>query len=624
MLRAGKASAEVRWDVEQRKVIEADAEARLIVEAGPGTGKTAVACARLAFLINEEGISPSNAWMISFTRTAVAEIRGRLHSYVGDAAFAIKIATVDSHAWSIHSGHDPNARLTGSYEENIARVIELVNYDQDVAEELSEIEHIVIDEAQDLVARRADLIEALMNRLPSNCGITVFADEAQAIYGFSDVIIGYRMRGTSGTGESLLDRLRSDRALGFTRVALKEIYRTSSPGLRTIFSELRDAVLDKANHRQGLHQKIAGRIRDLADRQELSREALKVENFSSEDLLLFRTRGEVLMASQFCSAPHRLRLSGFGPTLPAWLAICFSDFIEPFIGERQFLDLWAARIENKIAPDYGPFEAWQSLVRVAGRKDGAVDMLRLRTRLSQTTPPVEFALAEYGLRGPIVGTIHASKGREATNVVLLLPDNPEFESLEDEIEETRVLFVGATRGRSSLVVGETGIFRASTLESGRIYRSTANGKSTMVEIGRRGDITARGIVGRSELSVADAFAGQEFLTKVADVLTTYKLEADPDLDWRYRILTGDEGQCVGALSRNLTDDLWHILAKRNRARTHRPPHFVNHVKGHGCITIVLGPTDSELQTLNEPWSSSGFVLAPRIAAFPSFFFGRRR
>ena len=127
-------------------------------------------------------------------------------------------------------------------------------------------------------------------------------------------------------------------------------------------------------------------------------------------------------------------------SLPAWLAICFADFVDPFIAERRFLDLWAARIENKAAPHYGPAEAWQHLMRIAGRKDGSVDMQRLRRRLGQTRPPVELTLPEYGLHGPIVGTIHASKGREASNVVLLLPNGAEFESIEDEKEETRVLF----------------------------------------------------------------------------------------------------------------------------------------------------------------------------------------
>lgn len=612
------------WDSDQREVISAKAGARLVVDAGPGTGKTAVACARLAYLIREEDVEPSNTWMISFTRTAVAEIRARLHSYVGDASFAIRIATIDSHAWSIHSGHDPNARLTGSYEENITGVINLLKSDEDVADELSQIEHVVIDEAQDLVGQRADLIEELIKRLPSDCGVTVFADEAQAIYGFSDNSLGHCKGGAANTGKALLDRLRAEGSLGFETQILKEIYRTSSPGLRKIFSDLRKDILDKNRHRDGFHAETAERIREFADRKGLKWSQMKVAEFTRDDLLLFRTRGEVLMAAQFCDLPHRLRLSGYGATLPAWLAICFSDFVESYVAERDFLDLWATRIENKAAPQYGPGEAWQHLLRVAGRKDVSVDMQKLRRRLGQARPPVELTLPEYGLEGPIVGTIHASKGREASNVVLLLPNGAEFESVEDESEEARVLFVGATRARTSLIVGESNAFRASTLASGRVHRSARNGKSTMVEVGRDGDMTARGLVGRSEFSAADATAGQAFLTKVADVVTTYKLIADPDLDWRYRIRVGDEGPCVGVLSRNLSYDLWEILKNKKQRDTHKPPGYVNHVRGQGSETIVLAPDDSDLETLNEPWASSGFVLAPRIAAFPPFFFFRRK
>lgn len=616
-----EATQDADWDADQLQVIEADADARLVVEAGPGTGKTAVACARLAHLISKEDVEPSNTWMISFTRTAVAEIRGRLHSYVGDASFAIRIATIDSHAWSIHSGHDPNARLTGSYEENIARVIDLLQSDEDVADELSQIEHVVVDEAQDLVGQRADLIEELIKRLPSDCGITVFADEAQAIYGFSDDSLGHPNGGAAKAGKALLDRLRADKSLNFDTLILREIYRTSSPGLRKIFSDLRKSVLDKHRHRDGLHSEIAKKIKELADKQGLK--SVKVADFTRDDLVLFRTRSEVLMAAQFCDLPLRLRLSGYGATLPAWLAMCFWDFLDPYLDERHFLDLWAMRIENKTAPQYGPGEAWQHLRRVAGRQDGSVDMRKLRQRLGQARPPVELTLPEYGLQGPVVGTIHASKGREASNVVLLLPNGAEFDSLEDEVEETRVLFVGATRARTSLIVGESNGFRASSLPSGRVYRSARNGK-TMVEIGRDGDLNARGLVGRNEFSSADSNSQQAFLGKSADVVTTYKLEADPDLDWRYRIRAGDNGPCIGAMSRSLTNDLWEILAKKGQRQSHKPPRYVNYVRSQGSATIVLASDDPELETINEPWASSGFLLKPRIAAFPPIKFSGRR
>nr|WP_237212504.1 ATP-binding domain-containing protein [Ruegeria lacuscaerulensis] len=249
-------------------------------------------------------------------------------------------------------------------------------------------------------------------------------------------------------------------------------------------------------------------------------------------------------------------------------------------------------------------------------------MSKLRRRLSQKRPPIDLTTQEYGLFGPIVGTIHASKGREAQNVVLLLPTGAEFENAEEEAEETRVLFVGATRAKTSLMVGEGTVSRSASLSSGRAYGWTRNGK-TMLEIGRDGDIAPRGLVGSNELSASEAAKAQNFLAGVSDVVTTYSLQVDPELDWRYRIVADSGETCAGAMERSVGYDLWDLLKKRNQGNSHRPPGRLSYVRGHGCSTMVLAPDDSEASTLHEPWASSGFLLTPRIAAYPSFYFKRR-
>lgn len=274
----------LEWDDSQRCVIEACAGERLLVDAGPGTGKTAVACARLGHLIAQGEVTASRAWMISFTRTAVAEIRARLHGYVGDAAFAVKVATVDAHAWTIHSGFDSSASLTGSYEENIDRVLDLVRGDDEVLDYLQDVEHLVVDEAQDLVGRRADLVEALVSRLARECGVTVFADEAQAIYGFSE-----EDDAAGGGGEALLDRLRGASSLRFREVALETIHRTSAAGLRTIFSDVRSAVMRRSDG-PGLFARIRDAISTNADGQDLQKRSLGLDTLPAGTLVLFRRR----------------------------------------------------------------------------------------------------------------------------------------------------------------------------------------------------------------------------------------------------------------------------------------------------------------------------------------------
>ena len=64
------------WDLEQLEVILDDPGSWQFVVAGPGAGKSAVACQRIASLV-DDGIPPSRILLVSFTRTAVAELRDR-------------------------------------------------------------------------------------------------------------------------------------------------------------------------------------------------------------------------------------------------------------------------------------------------------------------------------------------------------------------------------------------------------------------------------------------------------------------------------------------------------------------------------------------------------------------
>lgn len=616
----------VEWDADQQKVIEDKQDARIIVDAGPGTGKTAVACARLSWLIDEYNVEPNKTWMISFTRTAVAEIRARLHGAIDERAFGVRIATVDSHAWSIHSGHDPGAKLTGSYEDNIERVIELLKTDEDVEDELSQIDHLVVDEAQDIVGLRAELVSLMLEKLPSNCGVTIFADKAQAIYGFSS-----DDNGNPSTEEdidkSLLDRLGEVDGPNFEYLTLNVIHRTSSPGLIKIFSELRGELLDSDMMKPGMQARTAERIQELADGDIVKWRDMNLADFDATNLILFRTRAEVLMASQFCKVPHRLRLSGYNSTLPSWLAFCFFDFTEHFLDRLGFMELWSERIEGKAAPEYDASSAWNRLVRVSGETEELIDMNKLRKALSRSRPPVDLGIAEYGLPGPLVGTIHASKGRESPNVVLILPSRfakkSEVDDIDNEMEEARVLFVGATRAISSLVVGEGAMVGGATLKDGRTYRQAHNGK-TMIEVGRQGDISARGLVGRDVFSPAAAADAQAFLAKVSGVVTEYSLHTDSELKWRHLISPNAGGPSVGMMSENLKYAMYDVMNAQAKGRKLMPPRKLSYVRGMGGETLVLAPDDGELEWLHEPWASSGFVLSPKISAFPSFtLYGRK-
>jgi hypothetical protein len=606
------------FDPSQRRVIEADCADRLLVDAGPGTGKTAVACARIANLVGELGVNPSRIWMISFTRTAIAEIRARLYSYVGEESFAVKVATLDAHAWALHSGFDDKASLTGSFDQNIESVLDLLKRDDDTQDYLYDVQHLVLDEAQDLVGIRADLVETFIGYLAPECGVTIFADEAQAIYDFAEDIPGV----THPVRRAFVERFREDGGK-FQHARLEKVHRTSSEKLQEIFTSVRLEVL-QPTQKSGLFGKIKARIEDLVgDKAPSVASAPPWEALSAGDLVLFRTRAEALHAAQFNQSPYSLRIGGYGATLPPWLAICFHDCTDRHIGKAEFADRWVKRVRNTCPPSYSNGEAWERLYRLAGSGDGSLDLLLLRQRLARKSLPVELAEPDYGLVGPIIGTVHASKGREADDVLYYVSDDPEFEDEQSELEETRVMFVGSTRARRSLRLGKAPRSYAKSLSSGRAYKKL-KGAAAMLEIGRPSDQDLTGLVGTRLQSQAATNMSQTWLARHSCVMTQLEFSSNPDDDWAYGAVAPLEGTHLTTLTRQFNYDYWELIERIADRKRCRPAPNIRFVKSLGAMTLVAAPDDPALDLLHAPWSRSGFALAPRLSAFTKVFAWKRQ
>src|SRR3989338_5681071 len=63
---------------EQRKSVKADGP--VIINAGPGTGKTKALVARIIYLITQKNIHPSHILALTFTKKAASEIKDRLEN----------------------------------------------------------------------------------------------------------------------------------------------------------------------------------------------------------------------------------------------------------------------------------------------------------------------------------------------------------------------------------------------------------------------------------------------------------------------------------------------------------------------------------------------------------------
>lgn len=89
-------------------------EGPLLVIAGAGSGKTKVLTTRIAYLIEEKGISPSSILAITFTNKAAKEMKERVVNILGNIGYKIQISTF--HSFGLFLMHE-NAEKLG-YENN--------------------------------------------------------------------------------------------------------------------------------------------------------------------------------------------------------------------------------------------------------------------------------------------------------------------------------------------------------------------------------------------------------------------------------------------------------------------------------------------------------------------------
>lgn len=612
----------INWDPSQEAVIQASKDAKLLVSAGPGTGKTAVACKRVAHLIEKHGCNPNRIWLISFTRTAVAEIRARIASHLTNKydAYSVRIATLDSFAWKINSGFDEEASLDGSFENNIDATIDLVRRDEDVFYHLSQADHLIVDEAQDFIGNRATLVLEIINKLQDDAGVTVFADEAQAIYGFS---IGDSEADLPDANRTLPQRIRLQNR--FEETELTTIHRTSSIGLKSIFQETRHEVLEESIHTLSKYHNICDQIRNKADF--MDDDEFDPLRLPQEDscFALFRSKKEVLKASSTMEAsPHRIRMGNMSAGIVPWIGALLGGINQTHLKSSDFKTLWVEREIKKIAQGTDPDSAWDSLKKLGGGiKKPKVDLVKLRKNLANQNTPPELVLPDLGMSGPILGTIHAAKGREAEHVYLCLPPNVGGRQADYD-EETRVMFVGATRAKSCLHVykGFKPSFGNRAGEE-RVWEKAwgqGQGPVARVQIGCPTDIDFNCLAGQDLYgSEEDVETAQDVLRAVAArVAETGPIDliASKNNKGNYELLS-DDGRVISILSKRVTDSLFAIGRRLNNDSPGlHPPRKIKGIKLMDFCTMVVGEDASICKMLHSPWDDQGIILAPRIIGYP--------
>jgi len=161
----------------QLKIINEN-EPKIVVAAGPGSGKTRVLVHKLASLLLMEDVKHEQLLMLTFSRAAATEFKKRLLKLIGNAANYVEIKTFHSFCFDLLG-------KVGSLErsEDILKIALNRIHSNEV--EVSRITKtvLVIDEAQDMDGDEYQLLNALLKH-NEDLRVIAVGDDDQNIYEF--------------------------------------------------------------------------------------------------------------------------------------------------------------------------------------------------------------------------------------------------------------------------------------------------------------------------------------------------------------------------------------------------------------------------------------------------------
>ncbi|MEC3860147.1 UvrD-helicase domain-containing protein [Mesobacterium sp. TK19101] len=578
-------------DETQLRVAKSPAGLRMVVEAGPGSGKTHVACERVISLVEGEGLAASRILLLSFTRIAVAELRDRIGRRLGELpnAAALQVRTFDSFAARLLA----NAGLgfSGSHDASIRAATRLMRSDNPlVADALGQLEHVIIDEAQDLVGDRKEMCEALLALLHPTCGITVFGDFAQSIY-------GYQRRGSSGS--TLLAEVA--KSSDYACDQLGRDHRTRTEALKEMFSSVRETLRgDPVGSREG-YFRVRDQIRSAAVENDIK--SFTVHPSTTVGLILTRSRRGLFTAAEQMRAAgrhFRLRLPDRPIRIEPWIGALLGGLPPTTrMSQNDFRSLHEALSP---APWRNVEECWEILLDLDASGRDMISVANIAEGLED--PPLELISNHEGSSGPLLSTIHAIKGREAERVMLLLTRAPSGDRV-DWAEEARILYVGATRASSELRTGWISPRKFYKIGDPERYWA-AHPDHRMIEIGLEGDLVDWAEFVRSGHVVNEAEAISCIWRASIDepIVAAY-----PDTDGRLVLRIGDQdGAAIGCLSHDFID---LVQALRKVDRDSALPEVVAGISVVGATTIVVPGRSGEAPRLALMPLLGGFGSIPR-------------
>jgi len=561
----------------------------MLIEAGPGTGKTQMSALRLAGLVRGN-LSPGQVLVLSFSRSAVKTLTRRLcivsnaDAHIVEELRYVSIRTFDSWAFRILRllGHEPSELLRRTHDVNIASVTAaMTGPGRDrVRQLIGDRRHLIVDEFQDLPGVRGELVLALLDLLAPaghpGCGFTILGDPAQAIYGFA-------ARAGAMTPRQYWDRVQQLYQGEFQIHRLRVNHRATEP-LATLSAQLRTVLLGNLPDEEKLElvrSVIAGLPAQSGGLDTLGSE-------TGSKAILTRTNGEAVRVLQSImgrelqgpTSPVRIRAANYASLAPPWIAGLLRPARASTMPRLQFdriyerlTSIWNDDMRRHL--ELPPCDvAWARLMQASGSPaDGtALDLSALRARLAWPDSfPDDQPLADDAL---IITTIHQSKGMEF-DIVTLLDRSTDGETAESDglAEEASVGYVGITRAARALRRSDGNELwptpRDWKFPSERSRLCHWRNAWLNLEMGQPGDIDPIGFVdpglhgGKAGVDALQAYLLENARTLEGHKVVLCQQYLGGKVYWTIHLQTNEGVGCLlGRTAPQLTYDLLNILHDR--------------------------------------------------------------
>ncbi len=471
--------------VDQEKIINAPYHINILINAGPGTGKTYTLIQRISYLVKNERLNPENIVVFSFTRAVVKELKTRLENVFKDdnaAYLNVDISTFHKKAYAaLQAVNKPDVfedwkRMDLSlsrmmYDDCMIYGAELLEKHPDI---IMGWEYVIIDEIQDINHAKAFFVLKLLDACKyNNIPYLLLGDSCQSIYDYLD---DKNIRNTANvriTSPEFYKKLIAgvDEETKLLSFDIAKNFR-STEKIKIQALPVREAILE------GNEDSLYGAVSDYAN--ELTELKLDdIENFLREhhnDKVCLLERSNI--NTRYIS--RRLKEKGIQnycvinslhDAYPKWIGEVFSGFTDDAI-TMEILRTLFLKSEKK---EEEALKCWNTIHSLEHMNSEVIPMNQLVYKLLvHELDDVIYSEKEENF---VVSNIHRSKGLEYDYVLL---DANILRKSKNDFEEARVLYVAMTRAKKEtlkLVDTDLPYFR-SRPRNNRHFRMKKYGKKT--------------------------------------------------------------------------------------------------------------------------------------------------